>query len=62
MQEGIVPQDWKDAIVVPIFKKGVKSEPSNYRPVSLTSVVCKLMERIVKDVIQDHLLKKQSTS
>ena len=57
MQEGIVPQDWKDAIVVPIFKKGVKSKPSNYRPVSLTSVVCKLMERIVKDVIQDHLLK-----
>ena len=33
------------------------SKPSNYRPVSFTSVVCKLMERIVKDVIQDQLLK-----
>ena len=40
---------------MPLFKKGNRSEPCNYRPVSLTSVVCKVMERIVKDNIVEHL-------
>ena len=40
-----LPSQWKEAIVTPIFIKGCKSEPSNYRPVSLTSVVCKILER-----------------
>ena len=39
---GVLPHDWKLANVTCIFKKGVKSEPGNYRPASLTSVVCKL--------------------
>ena len=55
--ESAVPQDWKDAFVVPIFKKGSKSIPNNYRPVSLTSVVCKLMETIIKNRIMDYLLE-----
>ena len=37
---GKLPKDWKEAQVTPIFKKGDKSEPGNYRPVSLTSVLC----------------------
>jgi hypothetical protein len=41
--------------VMPIYKKGPKSEPGNYRPVSLTSVTCRLMEGILKDQIVKHL-------
>jgi hypothetical protein len=55
MQTGEVPQEWRDALIVPLFKKGIRSEPGNYRPVSLTSVVCKVMERIIKDNIVKHL-------
>lgn len=50
-----IPSDWKCANVVPIFKGGGKTDPSNYRPVSLTSLVCKLFEKLVKSVIQTHL-------
>ena len=39
IDKGSLPSHWKEAIVAPIFKKGCKSDPSNYRPVSLTSVV-----------------------
>ena len=49
LQLGKVPSDWKCANVTPIFKKGDKSQPGNYRPISLTSVVCKLMETIIRD-------------
>ena len=46
---GKIPEDWKLAKVIPIFKKGKKSDPINYRPVSLTSTVCKIMETIIRD-------------
>lgn len=54
---GEIPQDWRDAIIVPLFKKGNRSEPPNYRPVSLTSIVCKVMERIIKDSMVEHLME-----
>ena len=54
MEEGIIPSDWKLANVSPIFKKGKKTDPGNYRPVSLTSVVCKIMESIVRDHFIQH--------
>ena len=41
---GTIPEAWRQANVVPIFKKGNKADPANYRPISLTSIVCKLME------------------
>uniref|UniRef100_A0A452HYE6 Reverse transcriptase domain-containing protein n=1 Tax=Gopherus agassizii TaxID=38772 RepID=A0A452HYE6_9SAUR len=54
VNSGVVPYDWRIANVVPIFKKGRKSDPSNYRPVSLTSVVCKVLEKILKEkVVKD---------
>ena len=53
--EGVIPDDWKDAQVTPLFKKGEKANPSNYRPVSLTSIVCKLMESIIRDKVMQHL-------
>ncbi len=55
MEEGVVPADWRDANVTPIFKKGAKSSPSNYRPVSLTSVSCRVMESLIRDAITSHL-------
>ena len=48
---GCIPQDFKDAIVTPIYKKGSKNNVENYRPVSLTSIVGKIMESIIKDSI-----------
>ena len=41
------PIDWKHAYVFPIFKKGARHEPANYKPVSLTCILCKLMEHII---------------
>ena len=55
LAEGIVPDDWRCANITPIFKKGSKSSAGNYRPVSLTSVVCKIMESVIKDTIVAHL-------
>ena len=55
VSSGKIPTAWKDARVSPIFKKGSKTDPSNYRPVSLTSVVCKLLEKLVRKHIMDHL-------
>ena len=57
--EGLVPKDWRIANVTPIFKKGDHSSTCNYRPVSLTSVVCRVMESIIKDSIMDHLLENE---
>ena len=57
LQQGTMPQDWKDANVTPIFKKGSKKHTNNYRPISLTSVVCKLLESLIKDNIVTFLEK-----
>jgi len=51
---GVLPADWKCANISPIFKKGSKSDVNNYRPVSLTSVPCKIMESIIRDVLVTH--------
>ena len=56
--EGIkLPLEWKSANVVPIFKnKGKATDPSNYRPISLTCIYCKLMERLIKNNVYSHLV------
>ena len=53
-----VPGVWREADVIPIFKKGSARQPSNYRPISLTSILCKLMESIMVDKIANHLESK----
>ena len=40
---GVIPDEWLNANITPLFKKGNKLEPKNYRPVFLTSIVCKVM-------------------
>lgn len=55
LDKGKLPSDWKTSIVSAIFKKGNKSLASNYRPVSLTSVVCKIMEKLVRQHILNHM-------
>ena len=55
LDQGKTPDDWKQAIVTPIYKSGKKSDPLIYRPISLTSVPCKVMERLIRDKIMDHL-------
>ena len=54
-ETGIIPTDWKSANVTAIHKKGNRQEPGNYRPISLTSVVCKTMERLIKGKIITRL-------
>ena len=55
LDEGYLPMDWKTAHISPIYKKGDKSTPANYRPVSLTSIICKMMESILRKSIMNHL-------
>ena len=55
LEMGAVPQDWRDANVTPLFKKGSRSQPENYRPISLTSIIGKMLESIIKDSLVQHL-------
>ena len=54
LQDGRLPLVWKQANVCPISKKGDRADPTNYRPVSLTSCICKILESICY-AIHDHL-------
>ena len=55
MTIGEVPEDWRIANVVPLFKKGSRDNPGNYRPVNLTSVVGKFLEKMLRDRIYARL-------
>ncbi len=48
LQSGEVPQYWFKAIICPIFKNGDPEDAANYRPVSLTSVLCKIFQKLLK--------------
>ncbi len=54
LSTGELPEDWLTANVSPIFKKGDRSDPSNYRPVSLTSIPCKILEHIIHSNMMTH--------
>ncbi|CAM5077342.1 unnamed protein product [Eretmochelys imbricata] len=58
-RSGEVPDDWKKANVVPVFKKGKKEDPGNYRPVSLTSVPGNIMEQVLRESILKHLEERK---
>ena len=55
IDQGILPSDWKEANVVPIHKKGNRFTAANYRPVSLTSICCKILEHFICSSLIAHL-------
>ena len=55
LAQGTVPDDWRQANVAPIFKKGEKYDAANYRPLSLTCICCKTLEHIIVSNINKHL-------
>ena len=59
MKHGFLPTDWKRALVSPIYKDGSRNLVENYQPISLTSILCKMMESFVRDTVVTHLLEKR---
>ena len=58
IQTGKLPDEWVEANVAPVFKKGDQHTASNYRPISLTCVCAKLLEHIICKSIMSHFTKK----
>ena len=54
LDTGTLPMDWRDANISPVFKKGDRHQAENYRPLSLTSIFCKLLEHILWRHIFKH--------
>ena len=59
---GSIPDDWKTGNIIPIYKKGSRKIAENYRPISLTSVLCKIMEKIVRTHLMKHLIDNKLLS
>ena len=55
LNSGFIPKDWLLANITPVFKKGDRSKPNNYRPISLISICCKKFEHILYHHIIEHL-------
>ena len=62
LKTGVLPVDWKRAFITPISKKGSRHLPENYRPISLTAILYKIVERFVQDQVVTHLLEEKLLS
>ena len=62
LDEGRIPEDWKMARVSPISRKAPQNQAWNYRPVNLTSVPCKVMESLLRDIILKHVMENNLLS
>ena len=56
LNSGIIPEEWKKANIMPIFKKGSKTKAKNYRPISLTSQLVKILESIIRTKVMKYLI------
>jgi len=54
----LLPLDWLRSYITPLFKKGSRHDPDNYRPIALTATMCKLMEILIKYQLLGFLLRK----
>ena len=56
LKDADIPQIWKEVLITPIYKgKGDKTDPAQYRPISLTSQIIKLLERIIRSYLIQYL-------
>ena len=62
ISEGKLPSAWKHALITPLYKGGLHSDPSNYRPISITSNIGKILERIVTDYMMQYCLNNNIIS
>ena len=62
LSTGVLPAAWKEAHVTPIYKSGDRHSPASYRPISLTSIPCKILERLIKKAILTHLQRNELIS
>ena len=58
LSHGVIPKSWKKAAIIPIYKSGDKTVPSNYCPISLSSVICKVLESIIRKQVFSFLDQK----
>ena len=54
LNQGVLPRQWKSAIIIPIHKKGSRNSPNNSRPISLTCVLCRMLEYVIVDNLLHH--------
>ena len=62
LAEGTVPSDWKHATVTPVYKSGPKTDPANYRPISVLPVFVKILERAVHNMVYSYLQENKLLS
>ena len=60
LKEGVVPFEWKEANIIPLFKKGSINKSDNYKHESITSLICKLLDRLIKYFLVRHKLLNPS--
>ena len=53
--QAIIPEAWKGAVITPLYKSGKRCDPANYRPISVTSVILKSMEKSIVELINNHM-------
>ena len=60
--QNVIPSQWKNAIIIPVYKRGNRNTAKNYRPISLTSSFCRIFESVVVKNILEHLITNELIS